>query len=512
GSSDHEWRGITRTIEGKDVYTSFARLRDSGWTIAVGIPPSVVEAGANRSLAAFGGGILLSLLLGGLAALLVARSINGPMGELRVVAQSVGQGEPPSPPETDIREIQDVGKALVASARQRAASEIEREKLLHNEQEARAAAESANRAKDEFLAMLGHELRNPLGAIANATHLLEDPRVNADASSRARAVISRQVAHLSRLTDDLLDAGRAMMGKIVLRSQPLDLAAISGQALATLKATGRTREHRVVENLQGAWVQADAIRLEQIISNLVVNAVKYTPAGGTIRVSVGREGSETVLRVADDGIGMSPGLAARAFDLFVQGERALDRAQGGLGIGLTLVKRLAELHGGSASAESAGPGLGSEFTVRFPAIEPPEAAAPAPAQPLESGKRHVLVVEDNDDARETLGMVLEMMGHRVETACDGASAVDKALASPPDVALVDVGLPGFDGYEVARRLRAGLGARTFLVALTGYGLPEDRARAIDAGFDAHVVKPVDYGTLAEVLATSRPGPSSADPP
>jgi signal transduction histidine kinase/ActR/RegA family two-component response regulator len=510
-SAEREWRGVTRTTEGDEVYTSFVRLRDSGWAIAIGIPPSAVEAGANRSLAVLGGGIVLSLLLGGVAALVAARSINGPMGELRTAAQSLGEGKPPSPPRTDIREIQEVGEALIASARQRAASEVEREDLLASEKAARAEAEAANRAKDEFLAMLGHELRNPLGAIANAIHILEDSRAGAAVLTRVRGVIARQATHLARLTDDLLDAGRAMMGKIVLRSEPLDLAAAAAEALATLRATGRASSHRIVENLNCAWVSADAIRLEQIISNLVVNAVKYTPTGGTINVSVKCVGGDAILCVSDDGIGLSPELAARAFDLFVQGDRGLDRAEGGLGIGLTLVKRLAQLHGGDASVASAGAGKGSAFTVRFPAIEPKAVGHSADKPRAANAGRRVLVVEDNDDARDTLSMLLEMMGHEVEVARDGVSGVEKALASPPDVALVDVGLPGIDGYEVARRIRARLGGRTLLVALTGYGLPEDRARALDAGFDAHVVKPVDYETLTQVLATSRRGLSEEAP-
>ena len=510
-SGIHEWRGMSHTSEGEAVYTALARLRESNWTIGVGIPPTAVEAGANRSLAAFGGGILLSLILGGLAAFAAARSINEPMAALRRAARDMGEGAAIAPPRTDIREIHEVGEALAASAEQRAASEVEREKLLRGEQEARAAAESANRAKDEFLAMLGHELRNPLGAIANSTRLLEDARIDAAGAARARAVIARQVEHLTRLTDDLLDAGRAIMGKIVLRMHPVDLAALAAQALATLDSSGRTRAHRVVAELESAWVEADAIRLDQIISNLVVNAVKYTPEGGTIRVAVKREGGETVLRVADDGIGLAPDLAARVFDLFVQGERDLDRAQGGLGIGLTLVRRLAELHGGSAAVASEGVGRGSEFTVRLPAIDPPAQRAPAPIDQAASGTRRVLVIEDNDDARETLAMLLQMMGHSVETAPDGVAGVANALASPPDVALVDVGLPGIDGYEVARLLRAELGSRPLLVAVTGYGLPEDRARAMQSGFDAHIVKPVDHHVLVDVLSISRPGLSEGAP-
>lgn len=223
--------------------------------------------------------------------------------------------------------------------------------------------------------MLGHELRNPLAAISNATTLLENPRLPHAEQERMRAIIARQVAHLSRLMDDLLDVGRALTGKIVLRSQPLDLATLVGHSVASLRASGRLEAHTVVPDLHPAWMRGDAVRIDQIVTNLVVNAVKYTPAHGHIRVTVIREGDEAVLRVKDDGVGMPPELAARVFDLFVQGERELDRSEGGLGIGLTLVRRLAELHGGSATAQSDGQGKGSEFVVRFPAIDPPATAA-----------------------------------------------------------------------------------------------------------------------------------------
>jgi signal transduction histidine kinase/ActR/RegA family two-component response regulator len=495
-SGKAEGTGLTLTSEGNPVYTAYTRSPFSGWSVALGIPKGLVEVGALRSLVAYGGGVLLSIVLGALAALAIARSINRPMDELRRAAGAVGEGEAPTPPTTDIREIQDVARALIASSEQR-------EELLQREQAARAAAEAANRSKDEFLAMLGHELRNPLSAISNAASLLENGRTDASITSRARLIIARQVNHLTRLTDDLLDAGRALMGKIVLRPQPLDLAAVAMQSLATLKASERTAGHTIVEAFEPAWVEADSIRLDQIIGNLVVNAVKYTPAGGTIRVSVKREGREAVLRVSDNGIGLAPELAARAFELFVQGERDLDRSQGGLGIGLTLVRRLAEMHGGSASVHSDGVGKGSEFTVRLPAIEARAGAAPATIRSPSAPARDILIVEDNEDARETLRILLELAGHRVETASDGAAGLEKALAMQPEVALIDVGLPKLDGYEVARRIRASNGIRRpFLVALTGYGLPEDRQRAFDAGFDAHVVKPVDNATLAEVMATS----------
>jgi signal transduction histidine kinase/ActR/RegA family two-component response regulator len=498
-----EGTALTHTSEGNPVYTAYTRSPFTGWSVALGIPKSLVEAGALRSLLAYGGGVLLSILLGALAALAIARSINRPMEQLRRAARAVGEGERPSPPDTGIREIQDVADTLIAASEQRARSQAEREDLLQREQAARAAAEAANRSKDEFLAMLGHELRNPLSAISNAASLLETGKADASITGRASQIIARQVSHLTRLTDDLLDAGRALMGKIVLRPQALDLASIAAQSLATLKASGRTAGHTVVEEYDPAWVEADAIRLDQIISNLVVNAVKYTPAGGSIRVSVKREGPEAVLRVADTGIGLTPHLAARVFELFVQGDRELDRSQGGLGIGLTLVRRLAEMHGGTASVASAGPGQGSEFTVRLPTIEARTGEAPARGPAMDAPARDILIIEDNEDARETLRILLEMGGHRVETANDGTAGVEKALAMQPEVALIDVGLPKMDGYEVARRIReAAGGRRPYLVALTGYGAPEDRQRAFAAGFDAHVVKPVDSETLAEVMATS----------
>ncbi len=509
GEGWREWTGTTHSSEGEEVFTAFVRLHDAPWTVAVGIPPGQLQAGARQFFGAFGGGVLASLLIAIGAALLIARSINRPISQLLRAAQAMGEGATHETTATPIREIQEVADALRRSAEQRAAAEAERNLVLQREQAARAEAEAASRAKDEFLAMLGHELRNPLGAISNAATVLErEPSDGANAAS-AKHIITRQVAHLARLTDDLLDAGRALTGKIVLRPQPLDLAAIAAQSLGTLKSAKRTGRHTIVQDLQPAWVRADPIRLDQIIGNLVVNAVKYTPAGGTIRVSVRRESDDAVLRVADDGIGLAPELAARAFDLFVQGDRDLDRSQGGLGIGLTLVRRLAQMHGGSASVYSAGIDRGSEFTVRLPAIEAPAHARPQPlAEPKAEGK-NILVVEDNEDARETLVLLLRLAGHRVETAADGLEGLEKALATPPDVALLDVGLPRLDGYELARRIRGQPAERRpFLVALTGYGLPEDRKRAFEAGFDVHIVKPVDHDVLAQILATAHAVPTA----
>jgi len=494
--------GITTTLDGHHVFTAVARSAHTGWTVAVGIPVELANAVALRSALVLGSGIALSLMLGALAAWLVARSINRPMEQLREAARAMGEGRDPAPTRSAIREVQDVSAALVEAARQRAAAVRERDELLRSEQVARATAESANRAKDEFLAMLGHELRNPLGAISNASMLLDSAAAQPTVTARARAIIARQVTHLSRLTDDLLDASRALTGKIVLRREPLDLAAAALQTITTLKAAGRLGAHHVVHDLSRAWVEADPVRLDQIIGNLLVNAVKYTPAGGTIRVGVKPDGDEAVLVVADDGIGMAPELAARAFELFVQGERQLDRSQGGLGIGLTLVRRLTEMHGGRASAYSAGENKGSEFVVRLPGTAPPaRAIEPAPA--ASARRRSILVVEDNDDGRDSLRMLLEAQGHAVDTAHDGPSGVEKLLAMQPEIALVDIGLPGLDGYAVARQARAHPGLRRpFLVALTGYGAPEDRDRAFAAGFDSHVAKPVDRSALETLLAAA----------
>jgi signal transduction histidine kinase len=462
-----EGTGMTTVLEGDEVYTAYSRSRSSGWSIVIGVPRSVVEAGTHSSLAAYGGGIALSLALGLLGALMAAR-------------------------------------ALAAAAAEQSRHEVEREDLLRRERAARGAAEGANRAKDEFLAMLGHELRNPLGAISNAARLLEHPRTDTEGAQRAREIISRQSDHLTRLTDDLLDAGRAVMGKISLQRRPVELAALVTGALATLKAAGRTANHRLLQNLEPVWVDGDPIRIEQILSNLVINAAKYTPLPGSIRVSLRKEDGYAVLRVADDGIGMSDELVGRAFELFVQGERGLDRTHGGLGIGLTLVRRLAEMHGGTASAKSGGAGKGSELTVRLPAIAPP-AAAPARAPQAAPAFRHrILVIEDNHDARESLRRLLELSGHSVSGAADGAAGLAAALVEKPDVVLVDVGLPKMDGYEVARRIRATAGEwQPLLVALTGYGLPEDRSRALEAGFDAHLVKPADPAALEALLSAPR---------
>jgi PAS domain S-box-containing protein len=366
----------------------------------------------------------------------------------------------------------------------------------------RREAEALTRAKDEFLAMLGHELRNPLGTITNALGVLD--RLVADGDvRRLLGIIGRQTSHLGRLVDDLLDVARVTSGKIELRRQPLDLRALAEGCLDALTQAGRTRHHAITVEGPPLRVSGDPARLEQVVSNLLDNALKYTPAGGQVTVRIEQIDGDVVLRVRDSGEGIRADLLDRIFDLFVQEPQALDRTRGGLGLGLTLVRRLVELHGGSVAAASEGPGRGSEFSIRLPRLA--EADVPAPAReagrgPAAPRPRRVLIVEDNADARESLSLLLRLSGHEVETSENAMEGLEKLAAFAPDVMLVDVGLPGMDGYDLARRVRERPAARgVALIALTGYGQTEDRRRAQEAGFDVHLTKPVEPDRLRKVL-------------
>ena len=373
-------------------------------------------------------------------------------------------------------------------------------KRLTREMEERQAAERKSHAKDEFLAMLGHELRNPLSAISSAAALIGLPGAGPDTVGRAKQIIQRQSQHLSRIVDDLLDLSRAMSGKILLARQPVEVSALVSACLDTFKATGRTSNYLLNMDMAQGWVDGDPTRLEQVATNLIDNALKYTPPGGTIHISVEEDGVEVLLSVRDSGVGLAPDLLPHVFDVFVQASTTLDRSQGGLGIGLALVRRLVELHGGSVTAESEGAGAGSVFMIRLPRATPislPETEAPSF---LEGGKPSVLLIEDNDDGREMMATMLTACGYPIQHAADGLQGVEMAHRHIPDVALVDIGLPGIDGYEVARRLRKNGNTRHIkLIALTGYGLAEDQRRVLEAGFDMHLVKPVDINHLLEAI-------------
>jgi PAS domain S-box-containing protein len=358
-------------------------------------------------------------------------------------------------------------------------------------------AQAANSAKDDFLAMFGHELRNPLAAVAAAADVLGLAHTIEDIE-RPRDIIKRQIIHLRRLIDDLLDAARIRAGKIVLDRRPVNLGEAVEQALSVARGVTGGGRHVIETQLDPVGVDADPVRLDQIILNLLGNAMKYTPAGRGIRILTYAEGPRALLRVEDDGVGIAKDVLPLIFGLFIQGERTVDRAQGGLGIGLTLVRTLVELHGGTVTAESPGAGLGSVFTVRLPRIEI-STHVDRDERPRRAIRRRVLIVEDNDDAREMLKVLLEHEGHEVFEATDGTEGVRAASRLHPDLALVDLGLPILDGYEVARFIRRQDHQPQRLVALTGYGQSADRKRALEAGFDDHLVKPVDPDRLAELL-------------
>jgi signal transduction histidine kinase/DNA-binding response OmpR family regulator len=390
---------------------------------------------------------------------------------------------------------------------------LEREQMTAELQARNAALNDADRRKDEFLAMLGHELRNPLAPIVNALHVVGHVSRDLPGLSRAHEVMERQVRHLVRLVDDLLDVSRITQGKIELRRERTDTHAVVEQAVAIARPLIAARQHRLCLRLpdQPFPLVADVTRLTQVIANLLNNAAKYTNHGGEITLSVSRSDDEDVIiSVRDSGIGIRSEMLPRVFELFVQADHASDRAAGGLGIGLTLVKRLAQLHGGDVIARSDGPNRGSEFVVTLPIAEgdAAEAAPVAAAAAARAASLRILVIEDNPDIRETLKELLEICGHEVTLAADGPlgiAAADNGVDH--DVALIDIGLPGADGYEVARELagiRQRLGHPRRLIAMTGYGQADDRRRALEAGFDAHLVKPVDPDTLTRLLATAPP--------
>ena len=363
--------------------------------------------------------------------------------------------------------------------------------------------------KNEFLAMLAHELRNPLAAVGNAVRLSTSSGLKDDVDW-SMGVIARQLKHLSRLIDDLLDVSRISRGKIELRLGVVDVAPVLDSAVETVRPLVEERKHRLVVDFdrQDLWAKADPTRLEQVATNLLMNAAKYSENEGTIRLSAARQGDEVVISVKDSGVGIPPEKLPEMFELFAQGDRSLARSEGGLGIGLTVVKKLVELHGGSVSAHSEGPGLGSEFTVRFPASSRPDGPAPGPngAGPNRRATARVLVVDDNVDTARGMARLLKLNGHEVRAVHSGPDAIEAARSFRPEFVLLDIGLPGMDGYKVAATLRgedSGKGA--VIVAVSGYGQEDDRRKSLEAGIDHHLVKPVDLDDLIAFLAGARAG-------
>lgn len=384
-------------------------------------------------------------------------------------------------------------------------------------EEQAAALKEADRRKNEFLAILAHELRNPLAPIRNAVQVLSlldsDP-----AAQWPREVIERQVQQLNRMVDDLTDVSRITQSKFSLQREPVRVSTVLAQAVETSRPLIDARKHQltVVPPAEPVWLEGDEIRLAQVVSNLLNNAAKYTEEGGQIWLTAEQKGNEAVIRVRDTGIGIPADVLPRVFEPFMQEERLPDRAHGGLGIGLALVRSLVELHGGKVEAKSDGRGKGSEFVLHLPISQqtPPAANGKATCAAASIPARRILVVDDNVDSAETLGILLRVGGHKVHTAYSGRSALEAARINRPEIVMLDIGMPGMDGLEVARRLREELGLTdVLLVAMTGYGLDEDRRRTEVAGFHNHLVKPIDLDGLNALLERWQktvPGKSAAD--
>ena len=494
-----EGSGMTETVEGMRSHTGFSRLPHWGWVVATGISAEDANTGLYGVLAAIGLGLVGSLGLAAFVAWYFSRDVLEPIDALKSAAAALGRGEPVHVSQLDIAELQDVGAALQHAsserdqvAQERRAAEAERERLLAQATEALRQAEEAGRSKDEFLAMLGHELRNPLAPMATALHLMK--RKGDPATKGEREVMERQVTHMKRLVDDLLDVSRITSKRLEMRMQPLRLADLVRHAAQAVQPVLGLRRFAldIAPEAEELWVSADEVRLGQVLTNLLGNAIKFTGPEGTITLSLRHVEDQAQVSVADTGQGMPPEVLAHVFDLFYQAPQEADRSRGGLGLGLAISRSLVEMHGGALRASSEGTGHGSVFTLTLPLADapdaPPDSSFPAP---LAGGQARVLLVDDNQDAADTAAALLELSGYEVQVAYDPGVALALLDRFAPTVAVLDIGLPGISGYELAGRILAHRnGAHCYLVALTGYGTAADIAQAQAAGFRRHLVKPV----------------------
>jgi signal transduction histidine kinase/ActR/RegA family two-component response regulator len=501
-SGGAEGVGPTITLEGMRSHTGFSRLQNWGWVVATGISAEDGDSGLYGVLGAVGAGLLASLALAAFMAWFFSRDVIEPIETLKGAAGALGRGETVRTGPLGIAELEDVGEALELASAERDRAARERETLLARATEALQRAEEAGRSKDEFLAMLGHELRNPLAPMATALHLMAR---KGDAATRSeREVMERQVAHMKRLVDDLLDVSRITGKRMEMRMQPLRLADLVGHAAQAVQPVLGLRrlDLAIDDDARLLWVSGDEVRLGQVLNNLLGNAIKFTGPEGRITLSLrrARDGYGEIA-VVDTGFGMPAEVLEHVFDLFYQAPQGADRSRGGLGLGLAIVRSLVEMHGGTVQAESAGDGRGSAFTLRLPTIEPPAPSATAGAGgELANGNGRVLLVDDNQDAADTAAALLELAGYEVKVAYDPGVALALLDHFAPGVAVLDIGLPGLSGYELAARVRAHPhGANCYLVALTGYGTAADVAKAHEAGFQRHLVKPAPPEALLEAI-------------
>jgi signal transduction histidine kinase/ActR/RegA family two-component response regulator len=509
------------TLEGIDSYVAFDHSDVTGWTIAVAAPVTLVNGPVLRAVQMAVAGFILAMLVSALLATLFARRFVAALQSASEAATSLGHGHTPKAMRTSIVEVNNLSRSLANAGelleqerKARQAAELERERLLEVERKAHDAAEKENKAKDNFLAMLGHELRNPLAAISGAVSVLTRSAIGtlgADHTDRYLGIIHRQNRHLVHIIDDLLDMSRLIAGKIVLERHPVDLAESLRNCVDGLKAAQRLGTHTLELTAQPVWAQADPVRIEQVFINLIGNALKFSKAGTAIKVDLHQAGGFAVVTVQDHGTGMAPELLARVFEPFVQGPAPFTVSQSGLGIGLALVKQLVELHGGTVSVASAGQGQGSTFTLHFPAVPAPTThlaagavhapdAAPGFAHTKASRPRQLLYVEDNADARAVMSEMLRLSGYEVIEAASGAQALQAVALQRPDAILLDIGLPDMTGFEVARQTRQLPNGRDVpIIALTGYGQSRDKDAAAQVGFSAHLVKPVDPEELTRTV-------------
>jgi signal transduction histidine kinase/ActR/RegA family two-component response regulator len=511
--------GISTSLEGERIFTPYSRIETGGWLAAMGIPTASVDSAIARSIAVYGGGLLLSIGLGTLGALWIARSINRPMAELREAAHALGRKARPAHPETSIEEIREVGVALSMAADELARGELERESLLRNERAARQAAEAADRAKDEFMGVLSHELRTPLNAVYGWARMLQAGALpDQAAADRAMDAIVRNADAQVQLIDDLLDVSRIVTGKMRLDVRAVDLEDVIRNALDAVRPAADAKGVRIqaVLDPRAGPVTGDPARLQQVAWNLLINAVKFTPREGRVQVHLRRINSHVEILVSDTGEGIAADVLPHVFERFRQADSSTTRAHGGLGLGLALVKHLVELHGGSVSARSEGKGQGATFGVILPVSLVALPAGPeAGAHPIavEATARsevarldglRVAVTDDDGEALALARAILSRAGAQVETRANASEALDLVRSWRPDVLVSDIEMPGEDGYALIRRLRslpADEGGHTPAVAVTAYGRTQDRTRSLAAGYNMHVPKPVDPGELTAIVAS-----------
>jgi signal transduction histidine kinase/ActR/RegA family two-component response regulator len=511
--------GVAYSLEGERIFTPYSKLASSGWIAVLGIPTAVVEAAAYRSLAVYGGGVLLSIILGILSALWVARSINRPMAGLRAAAEALGRRMHVESPRTSIQEIREVGTALKTAAEALAKSETEREALLAKERQAREAAESADRTKEEFLAVLSHELRTPLNAVYGWARILQTAAErDGELTDRAKDAILRNAQVQVQLIDDLLDLSRITSGKIHLDLNSVEIRRVVQSALDTVRPAADAKGIRIQTTIDPnvSTVTGDERRLQQIVWNLLTNAVKFTHRGGHVQLTLHRVTSHLQVIVSDTGQGIAPEVLPHVFERFRQADSSSTRSHGGLGLGLALVKHLVELHGGTVVADSPGTGHGATFVVTLPLVGasvpvdmavPPPPTAPAldtPSHLVRLDGVNVLVVDDDRDSLALTDAILQAAGANVRTSISATEALSQFQRWRPDVLVSDIEMPGEDGYSLARKVRAqpaDRGGLTPAIALTAYGRPQDRERCLAAGFNTHVAKPVDPGELTAIIAS-----------